>query len=118
MQAEEESSAHKRLVRVAAVQAAPVAFDLSATLDKVHEWTNKAVSAESKPDLVVFPEAFVSAYPRKLGFAIGARSTEDRTWYKRYLQVSFGSQPYRLQKSYASPPTPGLEGYLTSLSWG
>lgn len=73
---------------VAAVQAAPVAFDLIATLDKVSHWTKQAVEGDIKPDLVVFPEAFVSAYPRLLGFQIGARSTEDRLWYKRYLQVN------------------------------
>ena len=90
MNSESTAKDQTRLVRVAAVQAAPVAFDLVATLDKVSQWTKQAVDGPIRPDLVVFPEAFVSAYPRKLGFQIGARSTEDRTWYNRYLQVRPG----------------------------
>jgi predicted amidohydrolase len=74
--------------KVAAVQIASVAYDLIATLDKVQKWAQEA--AEAGAELVVFPEALVSAYPRKLGFQIGARSPEDRVWYKRYLQVSTG----------------------------
>jgi nitrilase len=47
-------------VPVAVVQAAPVAFEVQATLDKVEQLTADAAGAV----LVVFPEAFVSCYPR------------------------------------------------------
>lgn len=77
-----------RSVRVAVVQTAPVAFDLEATLARVHERTT--VAAARGAELVLFPEAFVSAYPRGLTFGtvIGSRSDEGRSWYQRYWQSS------------------------------
>lgn len=73
-------------IRVAAVQAAPIAYDLPASLAKF-----KILLADAKKQgaqLVVFPEAFLSAYPRNLDFKIGARTQENRDWYARYLRVS------------------------------
>jgi nitrilase len=77
-----------RTVRVAVVQTAPVAFDLEATLERVRERT--AAAAERGAELVLFPEAFVSAYPRGLTFGtvIGSRSDAGRAWYQRYWQSS------------------------------
>jgi len=77
-----------RTVRVAVVQAAPVAFDLPATLDRVATLT--ADAAARGAELVLFPEAFVSAYPRGLTFGsvIGSRSAEGRAWYERYWASS------------------------------
>ena len=49
------------MVRVAAVQAAPVFLDLAATLDKVDDLVGKAAGEGAA--LVVFPEAFVPTYP-------------------------------------------------------
>lgn len=82
MSSEPESG---RIIRVASVQAAPVSYDLQETLKKVNKLAREA--QEQGAQLVVFPEAFVSAYPRHLGFQIGSRSPEDRVWYKRYVQV-------------------------------
>ena len=75
-------------VRVAVVQTAPVAFDLQATLARVHEQTRLA--AADGAALVLFPEAFVSAYPRGLTFGatIGSRSEAGRAWYQRYWASS------------------------------
>ncbi len=56
-------------LRVAVVQAAPVVFDVPRTLDKL--WVLTADAGRRGARLVVFPEAFVSAYPKGLGF--GAR---------------------------------------------
>ena len=56
-------------VRGAVVQAAPVPFDRERTLDRVAQLTAEA--AERGAQLVVFPEAFVSAYP--WGASFGAR---------------------------------------------
>ena len=53
-------------VKAAVVQAAPVGFDREATLRKVRELAASAASGGAK--LVVFPEAFVSAYPKGLDF--------------------------------------------------
>jgi nitrilase len=76
------------IVRAAVVQAAPVAFDLGATLMKVERLT--AESAAGGADLVLFPEAFVSCYPRGLTFGatIGSRTPEGRAWFRRYWESS------------------------------
>src|SRR5215216_4593024 len=75
-------------VRVAVVQAAPVAFDREFTLAKVAQLTRDAASRGAQ--LVVFPEAFVSAYPRGMTFGavVGNRTPEGREWYRRYWESS------------------------------
>jgi nitrilase len=75
-----------RLVKVAGIQSGSQAFDLKSSLAKVADLTAKA--AEEGAQFVVFPEAFVSGYPRHLGFQIGSRSDDDREWYMRYVKVS------------------------------
>ena len=49
-------------VSVSVVQAAPVLFDLKATLDKME----LIVADCHGTQLILFPEAFISAYPRGL----------------------------------------------------
>lgn len=73
-------------VRAAVVQAAPVAFDLDASLDKLERLTAEA--AQQGAQLAVFPEAFLSAYPRGLTFgaAVGSRTPGGRDDYLRYWQ--------------------------------
>ncbi len=73
-------------VSAAVVQAAPVAFDVEATLEKVDGLTAEAAGS----DLVVFPEAFVSAYPRGMAFGavVGSRTDEGRAWFRRYWESS------------------------------
>src|SRR6476469_6054120 len=77
-----------RSVTVAVVQAAPVAFDVDATLDKVRTLTGEASSRGAQ--LTLFPEAFVSAYPRGLDFGavVGARTAEGREQFRRYWASS------------------------------
>jgi nitrilase len=72
-------------MKAAVVQAAPVAFDVDATLDKAER-----LAAEADADLVVFPEAFVSCYPRGYGFGtvVGARAGDGRAWFRRYWESS------------------------------
>jgi nitrilase len=72
-------------VKAAVIQAAPVAFDVDATLDKVERLTT-----EADAELVVFPEAFVSCYPRghAFGVVVGSRSAEGRAWFRRYWESS------------------------------
>ena len=53
------------LIRVAVVQAASVVFDVPRTLAKLHDLAADAARQGAK--LAVFPEAFVSAYPKGLG---------------------------------------------------
>lgn len=72
-------------MKAAVVQAAPVAFDVDGTLDKVERLT-----AEADAELVVFPEAFVSCYPRghMFGAVVGSRTDEGRVWFRRYWESS------------------------------
>jgi len=72
-------------VKVAGIQSGSVAFDLRGSLDSVAKLTAEA--AKDGAHFVVFPEAFVSGYPRHLGFQIGSRSEEDRIWYAKYVKV-------------------------------
>ena len=62
-----------------------MAFEVDATLDKVER-----LAAEADADLVVFPEAFVSCYPRgySFGTVVGNRADEGRAWFRRYWESS------------------------------
>lgn len=73
---------------VAVVQDAPVAFDLKRTLEKVHALVTDA--RKTGAQLVVLPEAFVSAYPKGLDFGakVGTRSDEGREMFRRYYDSS------------------------------
>lgn len=74
--------------RAAVVQAAPVAFDLEATLEKAERLLEKAAAGGAK--LVVFPEAFFGGYPRGITFGavVGSRTPEGREWFRRYWASS------------------------------
>jgi hypothetical protein len=61
-------------VKAAVVQAAPILFDTSRTLEKLADLMHDA-SAQGA-DLVVFPEAFIGGYPKELD--IGARQSLKR----------------------------------------
>src|SRR5436305_9098620 len=69
----------------AVVQNAPVVFDSAATLRKIDTLT--ADAAKTGATLVVFPEAFVSAYPKGLDFGarVGMRSSDGRDTFRRYF---------------------------------
>ena len=74
--------------RAAVVQASPVVFDRERTLEKVDALT--ADAARQGARLVVFPEAFVSAYPRGLDFGavVGSRTEKGRDDFRRYWESS------------------------------
>jgi nitrilase len=76
------------LTKVAVIQAAPVVFDREATLAKVAVLTADAAAQGAK--LALFPEAFVSAYPRGLDFGavFGARTEQGRADFQRYWESS------------------------------
>ena len=78
------ATSHRRVVRAAVVQAAPVAFDREATLDRVEALTARAAAAGA--ELVVLPEAFVGGYPKRSDFGarVGSRSSAGRDWFRRY----------------------------------
>ena len=72
--------------RAAVVQAAPVVFNREASLAKVRTLT--ADAAAKGAQLVVFPEAFVSGYPKGLDFGarVGWRTLEGRRMFRRYFE--------------------------------
>jgi nitrilase len=71
-------------VRVAVVQAAPVIMDWQATLDKTCQLIQAA--ADQGARLILFPEAFIPAYPwgLRFGTAIGSRTLPGRQTWARY----------------------------------
>lgn len=73
------------IVRAAVVQDAPIVFDREATLAKVATLTARAAGRGAQ--LVLFPEAFVSAYPKGLDFGarVGLRSDQGREDFRRYF---------------------------------
>lgn len=68
----------------AVVQTASVAFDPERTVEKLGDFTAKAAATGAK--LVVFPEAFVGAYPKGLDFGarVGSRSPAGRESFRVY----------------------------------
>ncbi len=88
MTPERDTASAGQKVKVGVVQAASVAFDRERTLSKVHALAGEAARLGSQ--LVLFPEAFVSAYPRGLDFGavVGARTEEGREDFRRYWESS------------------------------
>ncbi len=74
--------------RVAVVQASPILFDVHPTIDKLENLTREA--AQNGATLVLFPETFISVYPRGLSFGtvVGSRSTGGRATWLRYWDSS------------------------------
>jgi nitrilase len=73
-------------VQVAVVQAAPVLFDREATVEKAYRLVREAAGLGAQ--LILFPEAFIPAYPRGLSFGmvVGSRSPEGRLIWQRYWE--------------------------------
>ncbi|MFC1798377.1 nitrilase-related carbon-nitrogen hydrolase [Thermodesulfobacteriota bacterium] len=72
--------------KAAVVQAGSIPFDAGACVSKVDALLAEVADQGAK--LAVFPEAFVSAYPKGSNFGawIGMRSEEGRDEFKRYWQ--------------------------------
>jgi nitrilase len=72
------------IVRAAVVQDAPVAFDLERSVAKVA--ARAAEAAKQGAQIVVFPEAFLSGYPKGADFGarVGMRTPEGREDFRRY----------------------------------
>jgi nitrilase len=71
-------------VKVAVVQAAPILFDREASVEKACHLTAEAAAQGAA--LILFPEAFIPAYPRGLSFGtvVGGRSPAGRRTWQRY----------------------------------
>ena len=83
--------------KAAVVQDSPVLFNLQLTIDKVETITKEA--STNGASLVVFPEAFISAYPKGLDFGakIGSRTPEGRKEFLEYYNSSldFNSSEFK-----------------------
>jgi nitrilase len=75
-------------VKVAVVQAAPVLFDRAASLQKACRLAAEAAALGAQ--VILFPEAFIPAYPRGLSFGtvVGSRSAAGRRTWERYWSNS------------------------------
>ena len=91
-------SAPSRVVRVAAVQAAPVFLDLAASLDRLEEWARRA--AEQQARLIAFGETWLVGYPEWLD-----ESPEAALWGHRGAQAVF----QRLVENSVSVPGPATD---------
>ncbi len=72
------------IVKAAVVQAAPVLFNREASVEKACRLTREAAAQGAR--LILFPEAFIPAYPRGLSFGtvVGSRSYEGRLTWQTY----------------------------------
>ncbi len=70
----------------AVVQAAAIAFDCDRTLQKLRALAADAAARGAR--IAVFPEAFVSAYPKGLDFGarVGMRTAKGRDDFRRYFE--------------------------------
>ena len=99
------ASTNAAAVNVAVVQAASVPFDAEACVDKAIKLTADAAAAGAQ--VIVFPEAFVTGYPKGLNFglAIGARDPVGREEFRLYLDAAIevpGPQTQRLGEAVAT----------------
>ncbi|WP_420386031.1 carbon-nitrogen hydrolase family protein [Roseivirga sp.] len=74
--------------KAAVVQASPILFDLEATMTKVESLIGKC--KKEGVSLALFPEAFVSVYPRGLSFGtvVGSRSDDGRKLWQKLWDSS------------------------------
>jgi nitrilase len=72
--------------RVAVIQAGSIAFERERSLAKAIDLISQAASRGAR--LVVFPEAFLSGYPKGADFGarVGMRTPEGRKWFRRYFE--------------------------------
>ncbi|MBI5878582.1 MAG: carbon-nitrogen hydrolase family protein [Chloroflexi bacterium] len=73
-------------VRASVVQDAPCAFDLDRSLAKALTRIDEAAAQGAQ--LVVFPEAYLTGYPKghDFGARVGMRSPDGRDWFRRYYE--------------------------------
>jgi nitrilase len=92
-------------VHVAVVQAASVPFDTDAGVAKAAQLIGAAAASGAR--LVLFPEAFITGYPKGLRFGtvVGARDDQGRDEFRRYLDAAIeipGPHVERLSQAAAA----------------
>ena len=92
-------------LRASVAQIGSVPFDAAKTTDKVVDWINKA--ADDGSELVLFPEAMISCYPKGYDFGcmIGVRTPEGREEFARYFNSAItvpGAETDRIAEAAAA----------------
>lgn len=89
--------------RVAVVQAGPVPFNAPQTLAKALSLLSEAAARGA--EVVVFPEAFLTAYPKGLDFGarVGMRSPRDGLSSAAILRALLMCQALRAKRSRRQP---------------
>ncbi|HQS08878.1 MAG: nitrilase [Rhizobiales bacterium 24-66-13] len=93
------------IVKAGVAQVGAVPFDVEASIAKAEDWIAKA--GEAGCQIVVFPEAFISVYPKGSDFdiSIGVRTVRGRDEFRRYLDAAItvpGPETERLGKAAAA----------------
>ena len=94
-----------KTVRAAVVQAGAVPFDSDACVDKAVGLIEEAAASGAK--VIVFPEAFITGYPKGLnyGLVVGARDPAGREEFRLYFDAAIevpGPQTQRLGEAAAA----------------
>ncbi|MCI5086336.1 MAG: carbon-nitrogen hydrolase family protein [Rhodovulum sp.] len=92
-------------LRASVAQIGSVPFDAAKTTDKVVDWINKA--ADDGSELVLFPEAMISCYPKGYDFGcmIGVRTPDGREEFARYFNSAItvpGAETDRIAEAAAA----------------
>lgn len=90
-------------IKVAVIQETPILFNLKKTTDKVISIIQETTKKHA-PNLILFPESFIPAYPRNMlfGTMIGSRSAAGRDLWEFYFDNSFdihGSEAEKIAKT-------------------
>lgn len=77
-----------KAVTVAVVQAAPILVDQRATVAKTVQLIKEAAARGAR--LILFPEAFITGYPRGLSFGavVGSRTPQGRDLFREYWDAA------------------------------
>jgi nitrilase len=102
-------------VNVAVVQAGSVPFDTEACVEKAVRLIGEAAATGAK--VIVFPEAFLTGYPKGLNFGavVGARDAAGREEFRLYHEAAIevpGPQTQRLGKAAAAHGTYVIIGVI------
>lgn len=99
------SAARATAVKVAVVQAGSLPFDTAACVEKALRLIAEAAGMGAK--VIVFPEAFITGYPKGLnyGLVVGARDAAGREEFRQYLDAAIevpGAETQKIGKAAAT----------------
>ena len=83
-------------VKVAVVQAGSIPLDTDACVEKAVRLVRD--TADTGASVIVFPEAFITGYPKGLGYGLcgcGSRDSAGREEFRRYLDAAIDVPEHR-----------------------